>query len=126
MIHKSVCDSVGNFDEALPACEDYDLWLRIAARFEVNYIEQACINKYGGHEDQLSRQYWGMDRFRVIALEKILNLDSADPALATDMRLAAIDMLTKKLNILYNGAIKHGNTELSDYCVAALQRWANA
>ncbi len=28
MIHRSVFDDVGLFDESLPACEDYDLWLR--------------------------------------------------------------------------------------------------
>ena len=30
MIHRRVFDHVGLFDESMPACEDYDLWLRIA------------------------------------------------------------------------------------------------
>ncbi|MES9936336.1 MAG: glycosyltransferase family A protein, partial [Sedimenticola sp.] len=72
LIHKSVFREVGLFDESLPACEDYDLWLRICARYPVTYVEQPQIVKYGGHEDQLSRRHWGMDRFRLHALEKII------------------------------------------------------
>ncbi|MET0093096.1 MAG: glycosyltransferase family A protein, partial [Sedimenticola sp.] len=56
LIHKSVFREVGLFDESLPACEDYDLWLRICARYPVTYVEQPQIVKYGGHEDQLSRR----------------------------------------------------------------------
>lgn len=119
IIHNNVFKDVGNFDESLPACEDYDLWLRITARYEVAYIEQACINKYGGHEDQLSRQHWGMDRFRVLALEKILQSD-----LSPSMRNAATIMLIKKLTILLNGAIKRGNAELIKDCEAGLKRAA--
>ncbi|MES9888132.1 MAG: glycosyltransferase family A protein, partial [Candidatus Sedimenticola sp. 6PFRAG1] len=72
MIHRDVFEQVGVFDESLPACEDYDLWLRICARYPVAFIEQPQINKYGGHDDQLSRRHWGMDRFRLQALEKII------------------------------------------------------
>ena len=115
----NVFKDVGNFDESLPACEDYDLWLRITASYEVAYIEQACINKYGGHEDQLSHQHWGMDRFRVLALEKILQSD-----LSPSMRDAATIMLIKKLTILLNGAIKRGNAELINDCEAGLKRAA--
>ena len=117
IIHNSVFKAVGDFDEALPACEDYDLWLRITASYAVAYVEQACINKYGGHEDQLSHQHWGMDRFRVLALQQILQSD-----LSPSMRNAATIMLIKKLNILLIGAIKHGNTELIKDCEARLQR----
>jgi len=86
IIHRDVFTEVGVFDESLPACEDYDLWLRIASQYEVAYVERACINKYGGHADQLSQQYWGMDRFRVIALEKFLK---QDPPNEPSMQLAA-------------------------------------
>ena len=72
LIHRSIFDCVGLFNEQLPACEDYDLWLRICARFPVHFIPEPLIIKYGGHDDQLSRRYWGMDRFRIQALEDIL------------------------------------------------------
>jgi len=123
VIHKSVFDDVGLFDESLPACEDYDLWLRIAAFYKVAYIEEPCIRKYGGHEDQLSRQYWGMDRFRVIALEKLLNDPHAVACLDYDSKLATHNMLLKKLKILLKGAIKHDNQELIVECQLKLANW---
>jgi len=120
VIHREVFDSVGVFDTCLPACEDYDLWLKIASQYEVAYVEGACINKYGGHSDQLSRQHWGMDRFRVIALENLL---SDAEALSSSNFEAAHAMLIKKLNILLKGALKHSNAELVQRCQASLLRF---
>ncbi|MCB1761031.1 MAG: glycosyltransferase family 2 protein [Gammaproteobacteria bacterium] len=112
VIHRSLFDEVGLFDESLPACEDYDLWLRICARESVAYVETPQIIKYGGHEDQLSRRHWGMDRFRVRALQKILDegiLDAADYA-------AASAMLRQKTEILAQGAARRGrSTEAARY-----------
>jgi len=124
MMHRSVFDNVGLFDESLPACEDYDLWLRLAARYEVAFVSEPCIVKYGGHADQLSRQYWGMDRFRVIALENILNNSDLHQHLTTRMREAAQTTLTEKLTILLTGAHKHGNQELIGLCEEKLQKWS--
>lgn len=120
IIHKSVFKDVGDFDEGLPACEDYDLWLRIANEYEVAYVEEPCINKYGGHEDQLSRLHWGMDRFRVIALQNFLESSDAKPENAELART----MLLKKLLILHKGALKHANHELMAQCEAALAKYA--
>jgi hypothetical protein len=104
MIHRSVFDAVGDFDTTLPACEDYDLWLRITSRYPVAYIEEPQIIKYGGHDDQLSRQYWGMDRFRIQSLQRII--DSG--RLQDHDRQAAIGMLVKKASIYLNGCKKRG------------------
>ena len=120
VIHQSVFDSVGVFDEQLPACEDYDLWLKISSQYEVAFVERACINKYGGHQDQLSRQHWGMDRFRVIALENLL---IGGLRLSPSEFEAARSMLLKKLKILLNGARKHNNNELVERCQTSLSRF---
>lgn len=119
VFHRSIVELVGEFDPALPACEDYDLWLRITSQYEVAFVESPMINKYGGHDDQLSRQYWGMDRFRVVALEKILEQD-----LSAAQRHAAQTMLIKKLEILLVGARKHQNQELIQESEHKLQQWA--
>ncbi|MES9870529.1 MAG: glycosyltransferase family A protein [Sedimenticola sp.] len=112
LIHKSVFREVGLFDESLPACEDYDLWLRICARYPVTYVEQPQIVKYGGHEDQLSRRHWGMDRFRLHALEKIITSGDIE---GEDLE-AARAMLARKAEILAKGAEKRGkHTEASNY-----------
>jgi glycosyltransferase involved in cell wall biosynthesis len=55
MIRRSLFDDVGLFDETLPACEDYDLWLRISCKYPVCLIDIPLIIKRGGHDDQLSQ-----------------------------------------------------------------------
>lgn len=102
VIHKNVFDWLGLFDEKLPVCEDYDLWLRILREYPIGLDPKAGIIKYGGHKDQLSRKYWGMDRYRVTAIEKQL----ADPSLSTDYRIAALKQILKKLKVLMNGMKK--------------------
>lgn len=110
MIHRDIFGEIGLFDETLPACEDYDLWLRICALHPVLYVDQPLIVKVGGHADQLSRRYWGMDRFRIQALEKIL----ATNVLGEQDRADALETLLKKTAIMIQGAVKHGNQELAD------------
>lgn len=108
VIHRTVFEHIGRFDETLPACEDYDLWLRLCHLYSVGYIEQPLIQKYGGHEDQLSSQYWGMDRFRIRALHRLMSL----PTLSQQQQQATRQMLIKKLRILLKGAYKHSNGEV--------------
>ena len=119
MIHKKLFQEVGLFDEALAACEDYDMWLRICCRYPVLFIDEALTNKFGGHDDQLSRQHWGMDRFRIIALEKILKSD----VLNEQDRQAAIDMLLNKVTIFLKGAKKHGKNEYCDHFESLLKQY---
>jgi glycosyltransferase involved in cell wall biosynthesis len=107
MLHRSLFESVGQFDERLPACEDYDLWLRITSRYPVLYIDRPLIIKYGGHDDQLSTRYWGMDRFRIQAVEKIVAAGNLKP---TEHR-AACEIIVKKARILCNGARKRNRSE---------------
>jgi glycosyltransferase involved in cell wall biosynthesis len=116
LMHRDVIDAVGEFDESLPACEDYDYWLRLTCQFEVAFHETPAVIKHGGHQDQLSRQHWGMDRFRVQALEKILDAD-----LTNEDRSAARRMLRQKLRILLIGARKRANQQLVEACESRLR-----
>ncbi len=102
LLHRSLFQAYGGFDTRLPACEDYDLWLRLCAHEEVLFLEQQLTIKYGGHEDQLSRRYWGIDRFRIQALEKLLQ----STALSEADRSAALLVLVEKAGILAQGAEK--------------------
>ena len=105
MLRAGLFDEVGNFDESLPACEDYDLWLRIALKCEFHFIKEPLIIKHGGHADQLSRKYWGMDRFRVIALKKLLD---HYPLEGERLKLTR-SMMIEKCSILAQGFMKHDN-----------------
>jgi glycosyltransferase involved in cell wall biosynthesis len=75
LFRRKVFEELGNFDENLPACEDYDFGIRLAQKYPIHLISKPLIEKRGGHPDQLSHKYWGMDRFRLRALEKALSLD---------------------------------------------------
>jgi len=119
VIRKSTLESVGKFDEQLPACEDYDLWLRLCHRFPVHYIDQPLITKYGGHDDQLSQQHPVMDRFRIRALHRLLTHEVLKP----EFRLAAEASLLRKLDILLKGAIKHQNQPLIEEFGALRETW---
>jgi len=118
IIKKQVFNDIGCFDESLPVCEDYDYWLRYCASHPVLYIESPQLIKHGGHKDQLSRRYWGMDRFRIQALLKILSSNSLSEA----DRIATVDMLVEKHRILETGAKKHGNVEILDFCQLAMRQ----
>jgi len=108
VIHRSVFVELGLFDETLPVCEDYDLWLRIASRFAVLFVDERLVTKHGGHADQLSSSRWGMDRFRVRALERAwrtLRLSRSD-------RIATLETLVEKMEILLTGARKRDRVDL--------------
>jgi len=100
MIHKSLLNAVGTFNEGLEVCEDYDLWLRIANKHQIGLVDKKLITKYAGHEDQLSFKHWGMDKFRVLALENLLKYESKYKKLI-------LEALLQKYELLLKGAIKY-------------------
>jgi GT2 family glycosyltransferase len=101
MLTRQLFLATGGFDETLPVCEDYDLWLRIAVDHPVPLLPEALVIKRGGHADQLSHSLWGMDRFRVFALQKLLCA-----GLAGERRQWALAALERKVSILAKGARK--------------------
>lgn len=112
LMHRSLFDKIGLFDEELPACEDYDLWLRITCEHEVGLVDEKLIVKTGGHDDQLSQKYWGMDRFRIKSLEKLIS----GKTLNNEQEEAVINKLIEKCDILAAGAAKRGRqNEAADY-----------
>lgn len=102
MLRRDVFDTVGWFDESLPACEDYDYWLRLCASNPVTFVDSLLLKKYGGHDDQLSQRFWGMDRFRIAALAKAIC--SGD--LNQEQLILTQKMLKKKLLIFIEGSRK--------------------
>lgn len=112
MMERSLLEELGGFDESLPACEDYDMWLRVCARYPVAFVDEPLVIKHGGHDDQLSRRFWGMDRFRISALEKII----ASGALNEPDRRAAVRTLVEKTRIYLAGARKRDKqTDVNAY-----------
>jgi len=122
MLRRSLFGRTGGFDESLPACEDYDLWLRIARDTPVPLIDQPLVIKRGGHADQLSRQFWGMDRFRVASLVRLLATGDLPPA----QQDAVAGVLAEKCDILANGAARRGRHEEADRYRATAGLWMHA
>ncbi|MGB6012363.1 MAG: glycosyltransferase [Desulfobacterales bacterium] len=118
MIRRSLLEIVGNFDETLPACEDYDLWLRITCRFPVYRIDTPLIIKRGGHEDQLSASF-GLDRFRIKAIKKIME----SGFLSKGQYAAAVKTLREKCNIYAAGCRKRGREEEALYFTSLSERF---
>jgi len=102
LVDRSVFDDFGFFDENLPACEDYDFWLRFCAFEDVHFVNEYLLIKNGGHDQQLSKKHWGMDRFRVTALEKLLK----DRRLSEFKRKETIQELIFRLRVLIDGGRK--------------------
>ena len=110
MIRKDLFHNVGLFDESLPACEDYDLWLRVSCRFPVYLIETPLIIKRGGHNDQLSRAP-GLDKYRIQSLHHIIESN----LLSDTQRAAAVQMLKEKCRIYANGCRKRGRADEAEF-----------
>lgn len=106
MITKILFNQVGGFDENFLVCEDYDLWLRIGVDHPVPLISKPLVVKRGGHDDQLSRSVWGLDRYRVQALRKLLI-----QGLPPEKRVWAMAALKDKIGILCQGARKRGKED---------------
>ncbi|VFQ43559.1 glycosyltransferase family 2 protein [Desulfoluna butyratoxydans] len=109
MLHGTLLKEVGLFDEALPACEDYDLWLRIACTTPVYTTPSPLVIKHGGHDDQLSKTPF-LDRFRIQSLVKLLK----SGVLSTAQAEATRAVLEKKGRIYAGGCRKHGRDEEAD------------
>jgi len=110
MIRKNLFDAVGVFDEQMPACEDYDLWLRVSRRYPVFLIDEPLIIKRGGHADQLSITA-GLDKYRIRSLKKLIESGQ----LSASQRNAAIETLRKKCKIFAAGCRKRERVDEARY-----------
>ncbi len=119
MMRKTLFSTVGLFDEALPVCEDYDFWLRLSIRFPIFFINKKLIIKRGGHPDQLSNRSWGNDRYRVIALEKILS----EPCLKPEEKAMVLNEMKRKCQVLSQGFLKRGNELEGRYYQEVMRRY---
>jgi glycosyltransferase involved in cell wall biosynthesis len=110
MIKRSVFEEIGGFDESLPACEDYALWLALSRSHDFNFIRRPLVIKRGGHPDQLSKTTWGLDRYRIRVLDSL----AGDPGLSSGERAAVRQVLAEKSRILAQGSRRRGRSEEAD------------
>ncbi|MCL2025332.1 MAG: glycosyltransferase [Leptospirales bacterium] len=103
VLKREITFEYGLFDENLPACEDYDLWLRILAHEKAGLLDENLVVRYSGHWGQLSQKYWGMDSFRLYSIIKLLHGDKRlKPAYREEAAKSAIE----RCSLLIAGAQK--------------------
>ncbi len=110
VMSRELFEKYGIFDPELPACEDYDLWLRITPFEEIGLIEESLITRYAGHGDQLSQKYEAMDRFRLYALLKLK--ENSSHGLGEEKNKLLDETIETKIHILLTGARKRNNERL--------------
>ncbi|WP_373500770.1 glycosyltransferase family 2 protein [Desulfococcus sp.] len=118
MMRRALFEVVGPFDETLPACEDYDLWLRVSCRFPVFLVDESLVVRHGGHPDQLSKAP-GLDRFRIAALVKCIEAEPLTPR----QRSAAMAVLSDKCRIYAEGCRKRGRRDEASFYLALPHRF---
>lgn len=107
MLKRHLLEEVGLFDEDLPACEDYDLWLRVLRNYPIELIKEFQLVKEGGNADQLSSAIPGLDRFRIRALVKLIEKGDLRP----EYLRATLEELRTKCRIYGAGCLKRGKRE---------------
>ncbi|RAP32962.1 hypothetical protein DID75_03495 [Candidatus Marinamargulisbacteria bacterium SCGC AG-410-N11] len=110
LMKRSLFNYYGGFNIHFLACEDYDLWLKIAREHPVGLENTINLIKYGGHSDQLSVVVPALDRFRVDSLFSLYKPDDHSP-----FQIKLQQILIQKIDILINGLLKRGRSEQALY-----------
>ncbi|HAS88827.1 MAG TPA: glycosyl transferase [Desulfovibrio sp.] len=100
-------DELGPFDEDMPACEDYDLWIRAGIKYPVGLLRERLTIKHGGRPDQLSNSVGCLDLYRMYAIVKLLQ----STGLSDDERDMALSELQRKAVYYIGGCRKRGREE---------------
>ncbi|HYB90262.1 MAG TPA: glycosyltransferase family 2 protein [Candidatus Binataceae bacterium] len=115
--------AAGGFDATMAAAEDYDLWLRLLVDREIGLQDEFLVTRRAGHSDQLSAATPALDRFRILALAKLL----ASPVLCFDRRDAAAGVLAEKCRIYAKGLKRRGRRDEAGFfdrvAARALSAW---
>jgi glycosyltransferase involved in cell wall biosynthesis len=119
MIRRQFFDDIGYFDESMPCCEDYDLWLRASIRHPFLLVSAPYTIKDGGRDDQLSRIHRvGMDRYRIASILKVL----MSGELNSEQEKLARQELIRKATIYGRGCLKHGRKEEGEHYLELAER----
>ncbi len=119
MFSKEVWEKTGGFDENLPACEDYDLWLRCSLKYSIGFLPEKLVVKYGGHPDQLSSKIIGLDLYRIYSLLKLLKPKNISKVQKEKIK----NTLFKKGNLYIKGCLKRGKFEEAERIKLLIEKW---
>ena len=123
LLHRAAFTWAGGFREDLEIAEDYELWLRLTARYPVGYLDQELVIKRAGHSDQLSERYGQIEIFRLRALHDLV---VAGYFGVTSRHRAACEELVRKARIYAAGCRKRGRPAEARSYEALARRWRDA
>lgn len=107
MLKKRLFTEKGRFNESIPACEDYGLWLRITLNNPVGLVDELLLTRYGGRKDQLSFSVGVLDKFRIRTLLDLLENEE----LNSEQKSLVCKTLVKKAKIVANGLKKRNKAD---------------
>jgi glycosyltransferase involved in cell wall biosynthesis len=85
MIRRECLATVGLFDESLPTCEDWDMWLRMALRFQFDFVDEPLV-RIREHKASMSTNTDRMIVGRILVLSKLLKTDVRRTAVMQELR----------------------------------------
>lgn len=98
IVHKSVFDEAGYFNEDLRVCEDYEISLRFALKYKIGYLGKKLIIKRAVEENSLSAGISHIEYIRYEILEKLYR-DNAN-ILDKNTKIILINEFERKKNII--------------------------
>ena len=85
LIKRTVFNAVGLFDEQLKACEDWDMWLRIAQQFQFDYVDSDLV-LIRVHPHNMQKDGMRMLSAELMVLNKFTKHSQSNPFLLWKMR----------------------------------------
>ena len=104
MVRRSVIDDVGDFDLDLPVVEDWDLWYRIAKKYDFAYtLDGLACNR--SHPDNLPK-------FDAVALNSSLrlNLKHLPEVKGDETRQIVLERLERQFTLLQEELLREGKS----------------
>jgi len=100
-LHRDVFEKCGMFDSSMRVCEDYDLWLRVASRFNVIYLDDKLIIKRAVTDDQLSA---GIQHIESVRLDSLIRF--ADSFKLSESQRASAEAEIKRKKLIVSSGIE--------------------
>jgi glycosyltransferase involved in cell wall biosynthesis len=112
MIRRSVSASFGAFDESLNSCEDWEYWLRLAARgVRMAFLDEPLV-LYRAHEANMSRFTDRMHEGRLAAVQKTFRSSGLPERYRPHERECLARIYYESANAFYSA----GETDLFEDC----------
>lgn len=72
IIKKDIFEEFNGFREELPYCEDWDLWLRCAEKYDIGFNKEPLV-KYRIHDGGVSKNFVKMHKKRKMVIKRTFN-----------------------------------------------------